>query len=177
MKERKLLIWEESNIVYGEIRLLHGEEQTLYEFRNLLSENIKNTKNLELLKDEGYPTKFDSNYILFQEKNAFEEGKKKLESYRKEYPEVPIHPGFFAFLLRTKRYKEWKRYIKRRDEKEKETWQIIDKLYSVMIKTNHDYPYLECYSKIHNKEELISEIKKVADNLSIKLEIIDKKPI
>lgn len=86
-----------------------------------MSENIKNTKNLELLKDEGYPTKFDSNYILFQEKNAFEEGKKKLESYRKEYPEVPIHPGFFAFLLRTRRYKEWKRYIKRHDEKEKET--------------------------------------------------------
>ena len=176
MKKTKLILWEENNSAYAELRLTDEEENLLYQFRNILSEDIKNVKNLEIIKDEGYPTKFDSNYILFG-KDVFEEAKEKLELLRKEYPETPVHPGIFSFIFKTKKHKEWKKFQEKLSSQEKKTWSTLEGLLSVMIETNHDYPYLNCCSKIHSIEDLVSSIEKVAKDLNIELEIINKKPI
>jgi hypothetical protein len=174
MKERELIIWEEKNKVNAEIRLSHSDKDDLYKFRDSLSEQIKNNRNFEILKDEGFPTEFDSNFILV-DKGVFNDTNQKIRILRNQTPK-PIKPyGFFDFLFRTKKYKQNSEIYKRRGEIETKVWEIVNPLAQVIIQTTHDYPYLDCCSKVHKKSEFIEEIKNIAEGLDIQLNIVNKK--
>ena len=175
MKKRELLIWEENNEINAEVRLFHSDNSDLYKFRDLLSDQIKNNRNLEIIKDEGFPTEVDSSYILI-EKNIFEEINQKVKILRNEAPEVTMHPGLFDFLFKTKKYKQYSGIYKKRNIIENQVWQIINPFSQTIIQTTHDYPYLDCRTKIHKKEEFINEINNIAKKLDIHLDIVNKNP-
>lgn len=174
MEERELIIWEENTEINAQIRLSHSDENNLYKFRNLLSEQIKNNRNFEILRDEGFPTEFDSNFILV-DKSAFNDTNQKIRKLRSEAPKPPNPSGFFDFLFRTKKYKLNSEIYKRRDEIETKIWEIVNPLARIIIQTTHDSPYLDCCSKVHKKPELIEEIKNIAKELNIQLNIVNKK--
>ena len=156
-------IWTEDNIVMAEVEFEDWDNPNLKKFRDLYAEKIKNSRNLELLKDEGYPTKLDSEYILL-ERDVFGKAENLLETFRKEYPDAPKHPGFLSFILQNEKYKKYKDYVVKREKKERHIHEEIDKLFSFSLGTSHDHPYVTCYSKIHSEEELKKDIEDIIKN-------------
>jgi len=134
----KFRIWEENEFIQGEVRLF--DDDLIIKFRDLLIEDVKHTKGLELLKDKGHPTEHDSSYLLF-EKDTVKDGHFLLETFNQE--------------------------------KSTKTWEAIKKLSSFQTGTSHDSPYVDCWSKIHNKKELMQVLKNVAQHLDIELEYFD----
>ncbi len=160
LKNFNYRIWTEDNIVMAEVEFEDWDNPNLKKFRDLYAEKIKNSRNLEILKDEGYPTELDSEYILL-EKDVFDKAKNLIETFRKEFPNVPKHPALLSFLLRNEKYKKYKNHIIEREEKEKQFHEGMDNLFSFSIGTSHDYPYVMCYSKIHSESELEKEIEEI----------------
>ena len=171
-KEFKIKVWDENNLINGQIMFTPKEWGTLTnEFRDLLVNNVMNSRNLELLKDEGYPKKSDSNYLLFKKDN-FEEGRTLLRKFREKYPDVVVHPGLLHFLFKTKKYRQHQEYSRKRATEEEQIWKSIDNLFVFDASTNHDYPEVCVRTKMHNKEELGDELQKVAQKLNVELEYI-----
>lgn len=169
-------VWEAESLVYGQVMLHFNEWGTLTNrFRDSLIENVKNLQNFELLKDEGYPTESDSNYILFRKDN-YDKGQALLKKFREKYPSAVVHPGLLHFLFKTKKYRQWKEKVTIREAEEKQLWEAIDSLFLFEVSTNHDYPEVCIRAKIFNKEALINELQKVAVDLKIELDVVHSVP-
>jgi hypothetical protein len=136
---------------------------TVFLFRDAIIEKVKQKENLELLKEENYPTSLDSDYLLLK-KDIFDQTKASLQALR-ESPKVE-HPGFLNFLFKTEKYRQWTEY-KERGNRELER---ILNVYSFEATTSHDYPGVTCDSEIHTSEQLRNIIREVARELKLDLE-------
>lgn len=136
-------VWEESGIIKGEIRLPGVEEPLSELFQDLLSRNIKNSHDFEILYYETYPSEDNKYFIIKKE----------------------------SFTLAQNLYQENRN--KSPSEREKILIPEFRNLASFETGEKHGYGWVYCYSKIHTKEQLIEEIKKIAQKLNIELFFFD----
>jgi hypothetical protein len=162
-------VWEEKNCVKGEVRLIRFDYKTIFNFRDTLIRGIQEGKNFCLLKRENRPTELDSEYMLF-EKDIFEKAHPQIKNFEEEgkvnHPKIP---NLLSFIFNTKiaqQYNEWEMKMGAKWENN------VLALTSFVVETNHDYPYVECSSRIYNKEQLITELQKVAQEFNIELEFL-----
>ncbi|MDP2905317.1 MAG: hypothetical protein Q8O22_03325 [Candidatus Omnitrophota bacterium] len=161
-------VWEEKNYVKGEVRLIRFDYRTIFNFRDILIRSIQEGKNFCLLKRENRPTELDSEYLLFA-KDIFEAVQSQIKNYDEGAKNHPTIPNPLSAILNTKTYKQFNEWAVKRDEEWKNN--VLD-LSSFVVETSHDYPYVECSSRIHSKEQLITELQKIAQELNIELECL-----
>jgi len=126
-----------------------SNDKFTFPFRDKLTEEISSTTNLYLDKNEGKPTKHDSCFRFFNLEN---------EMLVKEFC-YKEHPGLWAWILKTKKWDEWKEY--RKEE------QKVRQLVQIEISTSHDHTCIELYSSIHSEDSLSRLIETIANELNI----------
>lgn len=167
-KKGSYKVWEEKNCVKGEVRLIRFDYKTIFSFRDILIIGIQEGKNFCLLKRENRPTELDSEYMFFT-KDIFETAQGRIKNYDNGAVNHPAIPNLLSAIFNTKTSKQFNEWAVKRDEEWKNN--VLD-LSSFVVETNHDYPYVECSSRIHNKEQLVTVFQKVAQELNIELECL-----
>jgi len=162
-------VWEEKNFVKGEVRLIRFDYKTIFNFRDTLIKYLQEGRNLFLLKREDRPTELDTEYMLF-EKDIFEKAQNQIKNFEEEgkvnHPSIPNPLSFIFNTKKAQQYNEWEMKMGAKWENN------VLALTSFVVETNHDYPYVECSSRIYNKEQLITELQKVAQEFNIELEFL-----
>jgi tetrahydromethanopterin S-methyltransferase subunit G len=117
----------------------------------------------------------DEDKLCFNFRNSLIENIKntnKLELLK--YEGAPTEFDSSYLLFKNEVVSEGQTLLKKfKEENNQDTWKVIKNLSTFQVGTSHDYPYVDCWSKIHSKSELIEEIQKAAQILNIKLEWLD----
>ena len=124
-----------------------AHSKLIFPFRDKLKERISKAANLYFLKYEGEPTNADSRLLFFNSKDDII---RRDEFYSK------YSIGFWTYIFKTKKYKEFKR------EEQK-----IEQLVQTQIITSHDHPCIEVYSSIYSEDSLSGLIETIASELNI----------
>jgi len=118
----------------------------IYPFRDKVIEKIQAGYNWYLHKSEGAPTEIDSWFRFFAKES--EETVKDLLGKK--------HPGFLAWMFKTKKWKDYKIEEHR-----------IKELVSLDISTSHDHTCIEIYSSMHSEGSLSELIESIIEELNI----------
>ena len=118
----------------------------IYPFRDKVTEKIQTRFNLYLHKSEGTPTEIDS-WVRFFARESEETAKGLI---------AKKHPGFVAWIFKTKKWKDYKIEEQR-----------INELVLLDMHTSHDHTCIEIYSSMHLEDSLSELIESVAEELNI----------
>jgi hypothetical protein len=128
----------------------------IFSFRDKITEKIQTKRNLYLYKSEGIPTEIDSWFGFFAREN--EETAKGLLGKK--------HPGFVAWMFKTKKWKDYKIEEQR-----------IKELVLLEMHTSHDHTCIEIYSSMHSEDSLSELIENIAEELNIAMVKNPKLPV
>lgn len=155
-------IWEKEERIECLICFSNDSIDLIFNFRDMLIEYLIKNQNLELIKEEGSPTDYDSISYLFK-KNDID------SALAKHTQKFPIFPGLFHWVFKTRKYKNY-RFENNRIAKDEED---LNAMVMLSIYTSHDHPCIEIYGKTNFKNCLDEYIKNIAIKLGIKIYIND----
>lgn len=146
-KKNMFWCWENEDVTRAIIGFTREDIRSIFVFRDKLTAKIlEDNEEIFLRKTEGNPTPADSWFKFYS----------KRDKNRIEELFDMANPGFFAFLFRIQRYKDWI-----------DTQNLISKLAKVIMETSHDFPCIDIYSNIHSSDKLKQLIKKTAEEISM----------
>ncbi|MDD5194999.1 MAG: hypothetical protein PHQ96_04895 [Candidatus Omnitrophica bacterium] len=141
-------VWEENGIIKGEIKFSQSENLAK-DFQKLLAENIKLSNKLEFVSYiYPYSEKKDPAFLLTN-KDSLPEVESKIKAYEND------------------------------NQAKEEALSLVEMFPTFLFEAyyDYDYDYVFCYSKIHNKNTLMEEIRKAAAILKVELKFVDREEI
>lgn len=147
-KKNMFYCWRKNEKTEGMIGFRAADAKHIFDCRDRLWAHFSKDKKLVILKDEGHPTKVDSVFRLFDEKD-----KKAVHNFLNK-----TVPNLFASIFKTKNWRIWH-----------EEWGAVRELIKLEVETSHDFPGVLIRSTIHSPDEFSSEIKEVATELGLEL--------
>ncbi len=160
-------VWTENNLTRAEVRFPENEYDTIFAFRNVLMHQIRKDNDHCLLKrkNENPPESYGSYWLLF-EKNNYDSAVLNIKEFDKGEEGRPPMPNEWGELFRSKVSRTFQAWCKKRDQE----WESsVVSLSLFVVRTTYEYPLVECYSRMHDKDQLTVVLKNAAKELGIAL--------